>query len=291
MDNDTNSNSENENNDKSESIDSETVSQLKKVMVTEDTSETSEAEQCRALTLLEKFKNIAGEENTKKLLDEGMLITTQEDLKSLVDDIRIQTNNVMMNLIGGEDIYKKISENKAYVIDADQFVTMKNNIQQSSLMLEQSSRTISDLQGNLKEQRKLLKKFYQLEAATLANKQGLESVLECIDTNTGWPTIEVYTEHGWVRGSVNYKLHNAIMLAKAATQSDNLLVIEKHLGGLNNVIKQLNQDILDIQKVSKITFTRCKNCGRLKTARQACEHCGTLEVEVNNSASGDDDDD
>ena len=235
--------------------------------------------------IMNKFVNIVGEDNAKKVEIEGLLVTDQDNIQQIINNV----GNNIIDSIGGREIYEKIVERKIVFIDPDQLSNMKTGIQQSSSMLEHSAKTINQLQTNLKDQIKLLKKFYQLEAATLANKQGLEAILTCFDMNAGWPTIEVYTEHGWVRGSVNYKLHNSIMLAKAAIQSDNLIVIEKHLGGLNNVIKQLNQDISDMQKTSKINYSRCKNCSRIKIARQVCEHCGTPEVEQDNITPGDDD--
>ena len=124
---------------------------------------------------------------------------------------------------------------------------------------------------------------------TLGHKQALEAILKCFDTASSWPTIEVYTEAGWSRGSVNYNLHNAIMLAKAATQSENLIVIEKHLSSLNGVIKTLNQDILDMQKTEKTRFARCKNCQRIKEAGLLCHSCGRPD-EISAPSSGDDDD-
>lgn len=244
-----------------------------------------ESVKSKAESLMEKFINIVGEDNAKKVIEEGLLVTSQNDIQQIVQNV----GDNIVGSIGGKETYDKITEGKVVIIDSNQFNNMKSSIQQSSTMLEQSGKTINELQSNLKEQRKLLKKFYQLEAATLANKQGLEAILSCFETNTGWPTIEIYTEHGWVRGSVNYNLHNSIMLAKAATQSDNLIVIEKHLSGLNSVIRQLNQDISDIQKSNKNQYNRCKNCGRIKIARQVCEQCGTPEVEPD-TTTGDDDD-
>ena len=252
--------------------------------VNENVDSPPESAKNKAINIMEKFIGIVGEDNAKKVIEEGLLVTTQNDIQQIVQNV----GDSIIDSIGGKETYEKITSGKVVVIDPNQFNNMKSSIQQSSAMLEQSGKTINELQSNLKEQRKLLKKFYQLEAATLANKQGLEAILSCFETNTGWPTIEIYTEHGWVRGSVNYNLHNSIMLAKAATQSDNLIVIEKHLGGLNSIIKQLNQDISDIQKSNKNQYNRCKNCGRIKIARQVCEQCGTPEVEPD-TTTGDDD--
>ena len=43
-----------------------------------------------------------------------------------------------------------------------------------------------------------------------------------------------------------------------------------------------------IKKSNKNQYNRCKNCGRIKIARQVCEQCGTPEVEPD-TTTGDDD--
>jgi hypothetical protein len=237
--------------------------------------------------IVDKIIELIGEDNAKKLSDNQLLITTQADISQIVENVGDQ----LLSSIGGKDTYNKIKDGSLTVVSSEKLQELLSKIQQNSIGLETAKNTISELQSTLKEQKKLIKKFYQLEAVTLGHKQALESLLKCFDTNSGWPTIEVYTEGGWNRGSVNYNLHNAIMLARAATQSENIVVIEKHLSGLNGVIKSLNQDMADMQKLSKVTYNRCKSCQRIKEAGLPCHSCGTSEEVVTNSSGDEDDDD
>lgn len=237
--------------------------------------------------IIDKVIDLIGEDNAKKLSENQFLVTTQNDLNQIIENVGDQ----LLAPIGGKDNYSRIKDGSLTIVQADKLQELLTKVQQNSTGLETARSTIGELQSTLKEQKKLIKKFYQLEAVTLGHKQALEALLKCFDTNSGWPTIEVYTEGGWNRGSVNYHLHNAIMLARAATQSENIAVIEKHLSGLNTVIKTLNQDVADMQKISKLNFNRCKSCQRIKETGLQCHSCGTPEEMVTHSSGDEDDDD
>ena len=118
----------------------------------------------KAGSIMEKFISIVGEENTKKVIEEGMLITTQNDIQQIIQNV----GDNIVNSIGGKDTYDKISEGKVIIVEANQFINMKTSIQQSSTMLEQSSRTINELQSNLKRTKKITQKILSIRSCNIS---------------------------------------------------------------------------------------------------------------------------
>ena len=217
----------------------------------------------------------------------------EENKKPTIEEKPQQLN---ANVISTEQV-EQLKKNGILLIPEQQLQMMldtlsqsSNNLSQSTAGLEQSHKIIEELQDKLKVQKKLTKKFYQLEALALANKEALENILKSFDIASGWPTIEVFTAEGWVRGSVNYNLHNAMVLARAAIQSENLKVIESHLSGLNGTIKLLQQDLDDMRKLTNGKVSKCKFCNRMKVTDQVCWVCGKSDL-VERTDDEDEDDD
>jgi len=161
-----------------------------------------------------------------------------------------------------------------------QSIVEKANQQNRETEIAKSKLEIAS--DRVKELRGITKKFYQMEAITLACKEALQAMLKSFETQGpqgahGWPTLQVFTPDGWIKGSVDYTLYNAVLLAKAATTSEHLKVVEKHVRGFTDQIQMLAQDVSDLQSFIQFKVDKCSHCNRFKKVNSKCHHCGKSE--------------
>lgn len=220
------------------------------------------------------------------------------------DDIEQEENtpkNEIVDIIGKEALERMAQAGIIPVPSAqvNELVESHNKmtavISQINQQLELAKNKIAAQSEKLKNQRGLIRKFYQLEAATIGAKEALEAMLRCFDNTgqglQGWPTMQVFTPDGWVKGSVDYNLHNAVLLAKTATTSENLQVIEKHVRGFTDKIKVLQSDISDLQQLVPFKLENCGYCRKYKKVNAKCWNCGKDKSDEMGLLDEDDDDD
>ena len=65
--------------------------------------------------IMNKFVNIVGEDNAKKVEIEGLLVTDQDNIQQIINNV----GNNIIDSIGGREIYEKIVERKIVFIDPD----------------------------------------------------------------------------------------------------------------------------------------------------------------------------
>jgi len=229
----------------------------------------------------QKIKDTKENEKDIDMPQEEQEIENEDVTSSIKDDDENNTNPLSIHDIVNEEDVENLNRLGFTIVKTTELqaiVNTNSQLMQNSQEAQKLAFKHEMLTERMRELRKLVKKFYQMEAATVASNEALQAMLKCFEGANqglqGWPTIQVFTPDGWIKGSVDYNLHNAVLLAKTATTSENLQVVEKHLGGFNKQVKSLSQDIADLQSFIPFKVEKCSHCNKFKKVNSKCQHCG-----------------